>query len=469
MDLEMHRGLSVRTQDHEGRLHFFLFTSCVVTCVSYVLAWGTAAYADGFRIPYQGAAAAGQGFAFAAQADDPSAIYYNPAGMTQLRGLQVYAGIDLIGGNISFTSPTNVTAHGDLGGTIVFPPPSNMYITANMADFGPAFMKNLSLGLGLNTPFGLGTRYPNNGPFASAVTRSSFPVLDIKPTIAYKVSDYISVGLGADIYTFAHFNHDGQFELKSTQPPGISTELNGSDTAAGFNASLLVTPLRNADGDPLMNLGVVYRSRTTLHLSGQLVVNGISTDATTTVVLPPVLTGAIAVWPIRDRAHEWKVEFDMDFVQWNVFRNLDVHFSNGTSQQIPENWKTTYTAMVGSQYKWLQLEALPAWEVAVRAGYDRQLTPVPAAFFTPGIPDSDKNVITVGAGFLCKEGGYFMGLLQCGDSGARLLKTKAIGLDLAYQAELFEPRTISGNVNPTVNGTYHTTIHVGSVNVRLMF
>ena len=50
------------------------------------------AHGDGFRILDQGAAAAAQGAAFAAQADDPSAIHYNPAGMTQLPRSSVLSG-----------------------------------------------------------------------------------------------------------------------------------------------------------------------------------------------------------------------------------------------------------------------------------------------------------------------------------------------------------------------------------------
>ena len=41
--------------------------------------------------------------------------------------------------------------------------------------------------------------------------------------------------------------------------------------------------------------------------------------------------------------------------------------------------------------------------------------------------------------------------------------------DLAYQAILYENRTVAGNINPTVNGTYRTTLHVGSINLRVNF
>jgi long-chain fatty acid transport protein len=60
-------------------------------------------FADGFRNPSQSAAAVAQGNAFAAQADDASAVFYNPAGMTQLRGVQQVAGVALVNVNTQFT------------------------------------------------------------------------------------------------------------------------------------------------------------------------------------------------------------------------------------------------------------------------------------------------------------------------------------------------------------------------------
>lgn len=75
------------------------------------------------RIQGQGAAASAMSNAFAAQADDPSALHYNPAGMTQLQGLQFMAGALASGGSTNFTSLTGVTARGDRNGIVAWPPP----------------------------------------------------------------------------------------------------------------------------------------------------------------------------------------------------------------------------------------------------------------------------------------------------------------------------------------------------------
>ena len=442
----------------------------------------TMASAGAFRIFDQSASGTAQGGAFVAQADDPSAIFFNPAGMTQLRGVQTSFGFMFIGGGTSYTSPAGATAHGDFGGTIALPPPFNLYMSANLKDLGFAALGNLSAGIGVVSPFGILYRYPDDGPFSTAVTRQSLPLIDIKPTLAYKLSDQLSIGVGADIYTFASFWGSGQSVTKFNSsggpglpPPGTRMEVNGGDTAAGFNLSLLYTPFRNEDGKPLANVGFIYRSQATMHLTGNLLANGgLVADASTTLVLPQVFTGGISVWPIRDRHHEWKLELDVDMTGWKSVRNTDVHLSNGATIPFPQNWRNTYTTMIGTEYKWLGLEALPAWEVALRGGYWHSQTPIPDSSFLPTIPDADQHAVSVGMGFLCKGGGRFLGVIECGSAEGGILRPKALGLDLAYQAIFYENRTVSGNLNPVaipgvVNGTYQTTFHVGMINIRVNF
>lgn len=431
------------------------------------------------RIQGQGTAATGMSNAFAAQADDPSALHYNPAGMTQLQGIQLMAGALASGGSTDFTSPTGATARGDRNGSAAWPPPGHTYITANLKSLGITALGDLSIGIGLTAPFGSLTRWPNDGPFNTATTFSTLPLLDIKPTVAYKVTESLSLGLGADIYTFSGLIGEGQVEKQFISPgapafplapAGSKMELSGKDTAAGFNASLLYTALRNADGKPLANIGIVYRSQATLHLSGALLANGAKvSDADATLVLPQVITGAIAIWPVRTSEREWKLEMDVDYVGWKSIRNLDVALASGVTIPQPQNWRSTYAVMLGTEHKWLALESLPNWEVALRGGYTNQQNQMPDLSYDPGIPSADLHVVGGGIGLLCKEQGSFLGLIQCGDLGLGPLKPKAIGLDLSLQAGLYEDRTVTGNRNPTVDGIYRTTLYNGSASIRMVY
>jgi len=310
----------------------------------------------------------------------------------------------------------------------------------------------------------------------TATTFSALPLLDIKPTVAYKVTENVSLGLGADIYTFSGLAGEGHVERQSVWPGGLGipagskVELYGKDTAAGFNASLLYTALRNADGKPLANIGIVYRSQATLHLTGALLVNGANvSDAEATLVLPQVISGAIAIWPVRTGEREWKLEMDLDYVGWKSVRNLDVALESGATIAQPQNWRSTYAVMFGTEHKWLALESLPHWIVALRAGYTNQQSQMPDFSYDPGIPSADLHIVGGGLGLLCQEQGSFLGLLRCGDLGFGSLLPKGIGIDLSLQAGLYEDRTVSGNRNPTVDGTYKTTLYNGSVSVRVLY
>ena len=73
----------------------------------------TAALALGFRIPNQDAAATARGNAFTATADNPSAIYYNPAGITQLPGQNMQFGLHVISVNSSYDGPGGIHAESE--------------------------------------------------------------------------------------------------------------------------------------------------------------------------------------------------------------------------------------------------------------------------------------------------------------------------------------------------------------------
>ena len=452
-----------------------LLLCLLCSAAGFVLA-AASANAQTPRLQGQSAAAAAMGNAFVAQADDPSALHYNPAGMTQLHGFQTLFGTTLIGGTTQFSSPTGAQTTGDRNGSVAWPPPGHVYLVANLKDLGLSALGNFTAGIGMNNPFGSLTRYPNDGPFRTAITFTTLPLLDIKPTIAYKLNDQLSFGLGADIYTFSGLFGEGHLEQKSIWPGGLGIpagslmEINGSDTTAGFNVSLLYTPFRNSDGKPLVNIGMVYRSQATFHLTGNFLANGASVaGATATFVLPQVFSGGIGIWPVRTSEREWKLEFDVDYTGWKSNRNLDVHLTNGALLPFPQNWQSTYTIMIGTEYRWLRLASMPDWDIALRAGYMNQQAQIPDRTFNPGVPSANTHIPSVGIGLACHENGSFLGLVRCGELGIGPLKPKLFAIDLAYQAGLYEVRTIAGNQNPTVNGRYDSMVHVGSLSLRFNY
>lgn len=315
----------------------------------------SAARAEGFRSPFQSAAAIAQGNAFAAQADDASAIFYNPAGMTQLRGVHQLAGVDFVNIRTRFSSPNGETTENDLGGPFGMPPPGQLFLTATPRDLGVPWLGDLTVGIGVQNLFGFASRYPRDGPFNTSITGASLPVLDIKPTIAYRFADWLSLGAGADIFTFWDVVGEGHAERKFISPglPGIPAgarvEINGRGTTVGANAAALVTLLRTERGDPRVNVGLVWRNQSDLPLDGDLRVDGARVASShSSIRFPEIYTAALAVWPWRDPASEWKLEVDVDFVRWSAIRNFDVRFSNGVVLENPQDWDDAVSVGIGT-------------------------------------------------------------------------------------------------------------------------
>ena len=448
--------------NHKGSL-LVLWLACLL-CPSL-------GYGQALRFQPQGAVAAGQGNAFVAQADDTSAIHYNPAGLSQAKGVQVVTGTALLGGSIKSKSSTGIDSRGDFGGSIAFPPPSHTYASANLGSLGWDRLSNATVGIGLTSPFGLNTRYPLDGPFNTAVTSAALPLIAIKPTVAYKINDQLAIGVSADIYTFASFLGQGHGEMKQMGDgalSGASVELNGTGTGAGATVSLLYTPLRNDNGKPIAAIGLVYRTQAVVPLSGSFLVNGAKiADATANLVLPQIYTGGIAIWPLRTSDREWKMEIDVEYVGWKSHRDFDIHLSSGGVIPQPRQWETVPVVAIGTEYKWLNPKWLPHWDVAVRSGYTRTENPVPDRTFNPGTISLSANTLSIGAGFLCQGQGRFLGMVPCG--GASAFWPKAIGFDVAFQEWFYEPRTVSGNLNPTVDGTYDAYVHLGTFSAKFLF
>jgi long-subunit fatty acid transport protein len=75
--------------------------------------------------PVHGSKAAGMGTAFVGVADDPSAIMHNPAGLTQLKGTNMYGGGTVVIPSTEYISPTGASEETD---SRVFFPPSGSVV-----------------------------------------------------------------------------------------------------------------------------------------------------------------------------------------------------------------------------------------------------------------------------------------------------------------------------------------------------
>ena len=360
-------------------------------------------FAAGFRLPEVGNKANAMGFAFTAQADNPSAIYFNPAGLTQLERNNIALGVtytNLPGAEFTGSTPlTGATptspglsrfeAQKDLN---FFLP--NMYYTYTNKEGGIAF------GVGVFAPFGLGQEYQNQNTsiFRNQVTKVEIQTIVINPTIAFDINEAISVGFGID-YLW------GTVEFRTTPVLAVSpvlaqfkTKLEGDGSAWGYNGGILVKPTKN------LKIGANFRSPYKLEIK-----DADFTTSDNTVPLPnplapfPMGTSkafgtlrlpATAAFGIAYTFERFTIEADLDWTFWSSFQELKI--TNATFPQYnvnrAQNWEDVCAFRFGLEYRVTD-------PFALRAGFSYDPTPVPAETLSPLLPDADRLYYTLGAGF----------------------------------------------------------------------
>jgi len=139
--------------------------------------------------PVHGAKASAMGTAFVAVADDPSAIMYNPAGLTQLKGTNIYGGTTFIIPSTTYENLSGQTEDTDFQAFLA----PNLYVSSDLG------MKDMRFGIGFYSPFGIGGRkWDENGLTRYSSVESMIATLSINPTIAYRLSPSLSIGAGID-------------------------------------------------------------------------------------------------------------------------------------------------------------------------------------------------------------------------------------------------------------------------------
>lgn len=338
-------------------------------------AFSGAASAAAFQLWEQNASGIGTAFAgSAAVADNASTIFFNPAGMTLLPRVQTSVGIAGVrpsfkfkdeGSNTTGAVPFSGGNGGDAGSWSALP---NAYLSAQLS---PQWF----VGLGISSPFGLRTKYEDEswiGRYHSL--EANIRTVNVNPSLAYKVNDKVSLGLGIDYQ---------RIDAKLTNVVGLTTpsELKGDDSAWGWNAGALFT-LSEA-----MRVGVSYRSAMDFKVDGDQTVGAASIPAYAKVKLPD--TFILSVWQqVSDR---WEAMGDISYTNWSTVNRLNViGKANGVALGsetfgYQDSWRFAW----GAAYK-----ANDAWKVKFGIAYDR--TPTTDGDRSPRVPDNNRIWLSVG-------------------------------------------------------------------------
>ncbi|PCI67790.1 MAG: long chain fatty acid transport protein [Piscirickettsiaceae bacterium] len=354
----------------------------------------TASLSAAFGIAENSALGIGNAFAGgAASAEDASTVWYNPAGMTRIKGNQVVQGIHLIAPSFDFDDEGSTKANGtptggdgsNDGGRFAIVP--NLYYVHSLSD-------DLKVGVGINAPFGLATKYDSDWSGRYQAIESEIVTVNVNPAIAWQVTPELSLGFGVNIqYIEATLTNKIDFSGLGPVPDGFS-KLEADDISYGFNLGALY----NLSTDT--RIGLSYRSEIKHDLEGDADFSNIPAPvapvlADTHINVQPDMP-AMASLSIH---HQWNsnvaVMADATWVGWSSVPELVIIFDNPFKADSAENLrlKDNIRLSVGATYTtegpWTYRTGLAFDEGAARNQSSRS-----ARF-----PDNDRYWLTFGASY----------------------------------------------------------------------
>jgi len=377
---------------------FMRGVSAAVLALGLVAGSAVNASAEGFAISTLsargGAFGGGPASGMVGRADDASAVAYNPAGLTQIPGTQVMAGLAAVALNLDLETENHWCSNSHQ----VWPIP-HAYISHQLND-------KVWLGAGMFTRWGLGHSYPDGwagSDFANganvglghgvgkALKSITMLTSTINPTIAYKLNDVWSVAGGVS-YTWGYLSLNNQFYMGGN--PGADIRIHSENGRSfGYNLAL------HAKFNEHWSAGLTYRSHERMKFNGSLRVRGPLTGlldslgtrnsrGKATIVLPDVISLGLAYKP-TDRL---SFEADVAYTVWSRWRNLQVDFYDATSINEQKNWRDTWALSLSAEY-WLY-----DW-LALRAGFLYETSPLNGEMYHDYlIPTNGRLQASVGLG-----------------------------------------------------------------------
>src|SRR5262245_46611095 len=340
--------------------------------------------------PQMGSSYAGAG----ATADDAATAYLNPAGMTRLGGInylggivtsQVVVGFDVDRAGTSTTGGDG----GELGGVfpfggvyLAFEPPARLRLPRGVR-FGFAF----------NNLYGGDLSYDANWVGRSYITRIRFFGLNLEPSLAYRVTDWLSLGAGLHVLYYRLIYNARGGGLDPNAPNAPTTKIHGADDwAPSFTLGTLLEPREDT------RIGIIYRYRFDVALRGRARVTdspkfaGRAFDFASDFELPQGLNVSV----LHELTPRWAILADAGWTDWSTFSGQASSYEgeiNGKPFRLPvtnfRDWHDTWRIAGGVRGRLSD-------GLLAQAGVSYDSSPVPATNRLPDIPVAETYRMSLG-------------------------------------------------------------------------
>lgn len=313
----------------------------------------------------------------------------------------------------------------------------------------------MSAGLGVFSPFGLRTSWPDDWEGRYLATDSEMETIAVNPALSLRILPRITVAAGVDfLWLDATLKKKINSSLIVSQIlgspvalPDAGQKFSGNGTGVGYNLGLLV------DITESLALGVSYRSEIKVDVDGEARFSNVppvlagafpDTDGKTTITLPRQLSAGLSF----EASPRLILEAGMRWEDWSSFDRLKIGLDQPVAGQRSlvqqRDWHDSLAFNLGGRYRFNDTFAL-------LAGYLYSRNPVPDKTFEPSIPDSDAHYFSVGT----------------------TIDFRRVRLALSYAYQFLEERkkenTLGSESGATANGRYDSDLHMVGVSLRYRF
>lgn len=370
------------------------------------------AFPSGFQVMTHGARASGMGLAYAAVSGDPTAIFYNPAGIAWINQVDGYIGVNFL-----------TRTEGEFTGANPFPGAGVIeHEVQNWYFFPDGYLvlpltPELKIGLGGFAQYGLGIKWENpnttfTGQFISQ--NAVIQAFDTNLNFSYLLFPNLSIAAGADL-RFSKVQLERN--IAAVDPftgavvPAAHVKLNSDlldNSGWGWNVGLMWKPVES------LSIGAAYRSKIDIDYEGEstftqrptgnavldaIVAASLPTGnppVATTINFPSSLNLGVAI----NLPAQFLLSLEADWTEWSRFQSLAITFPTLEGRDIfrPTLWQDSWAYRVGLE------KCFGPW--AIRGGYYYDNTPQPDFDVSPILPDSDRNVVTGGFGYNTPKWGF---------------------------------------------------------------
>ncbi|UCG06937.1 MAG: outer membrane protein transport protein [Desulfobacterales bacterium] len=369
---------------HLSRLRFscFLFPVCMILVGFIGTARAGGLYISEFGTPSMGVASAGA----QAVASDASTSFHNPAGMTRLNGQELMVTGGLIYSTVKFDPDSDTPIAGGDGGDAGGPAP------LLAAFYVHSLTDNLKLGANIISITGAVLDYDEDWAGRYLNTEVRLLTVTFNPTLAYRITDWLSVGGGPQIMY-------ANLEMKTKVPPpngNGEVEIDGDDVAFGYDAGALVELSKRT------RFGIIYQSEIEPEFSGDVKIKppGFEAGTDTKITLAQSVRASL-YHDINDR---WALLGSIAWEDWSAFEDINISTGRG-SQKISRNWDDTWKFAAGVHYR-------PVDKWLLQAGFAYDTSPVDSDDRTPDMPIDRQIRYATGMQYQCSEklsvGGQFV-------------------------------------------------------------